>query len=80
MPYLAKSLQFQIVFIGMAYVETVNQFENIKFRQLLTALPSFRQIYFESVLGARRKKYDSKTTLLLLLLKNSPTFVFKCAG
>jgi len=35
MPYLEKSLQFQIVFIGMAYVETVNQFENIKFKQLL---------------------------------------------
>lgn len=35
MPYLAKILQFQKAAIGMAYVETVNKLENIKFRQLL---------------------------------------------
>lgn len=35
MPYPAKCVQFQIAFKGMAYVETVTQYENIKYRQLL---------------------------------------------
>lgn len=44
MPYLAKSLQSQIFFIGMTYVETVSQFGNKNIGSFLVQIPGLKII------------------------------------